>query len=77
MFTILLFLFSYNVCCSPADLAVENKISSATENISQPGSANKAAIAYGDIQTIHLQQLEDLIDGFLSSGHTTGSRVMK
>ncbi len=75
MITILLFLFNFNACWLPSDSAVDNKIMPATEIIIQTGAANKAAIAYADVQTIHLQELADMIDGFLSSGHTTGSNI--
>ncbi|MFZ1560264.1 MAG: hypothetical protein WAT37_10095 [Saprospiraceae bacterium] len=73
MYSVLIFLFNFNIWISPA--VDDNKFSSTTENIVQTGAANKAAIDYADVQIIHLKQLADMIDGFLSSGHTTGSNI--
>ncbi|MFZ1705840.1 MAG: hypothetical protein WAT79_15955 [Saprospiraceae bacterium] len=75
MFTILFFLFSFNAINPTAGSVDDCNCLSTAENVQKATSANEAVMAYADFQMVHLQQLSDIIDGFLSSGHTTGRNI--
>lgn len=75
MISIIMLLFSFNVSTTNIEAESSCNCTSIAENVQNAKSANATVMAYADFQIYQLEKLGKAIDGFLSSGHTTGSNV--